>query len=333
MVRGRLMVQVSALVVGLGGFVALGASYLAPGRAGVGPLPAEALVLPGDARFVFGLDVKRFVASEFYRRYATRGGAARPDSFRQIEERTGLVPERDLEQVFGAGTSGAEVVAVALGHFDQARLVRALEQDRRPDLSSRTVAGTKLFVFRATESKPDAVAFLDDRTILLGSAAATEARLLVRGQGAPSIRDQANLSSLLLRVTPGSTFWMVGEPSAALERVSGSGAGQNASNLAMMLPGLKQVVVTGDVDPALTLSVTADAADETAARSLADTVNGLLAIASLQAAQKPELRELQKAVRVTAQGSSVLLAAHLPYALLDLLQPRPAPSPGPPAMR
>ena len=57
MTRTRITLFASTLVVALGVVAALGALWLDPARAAVGPLPAAALVLPADSRFVMGFDV------------------------------------------------------------------------------------------------------------------------------------------------------------------------------------------------------------------------------------------------------------------------------------
>ena len=74
MTRSRLLVIASMVVVVLGALAGLGALWLNPLRAAVGPLPGEALVLPADARWVLGLDVQRFAASPFYARFAAQPG-------------------------------------------------------------------------------------------------------------------------------------------------------------------------------------------------------------------------------------------------------------------
>src|SRR5687767_11859665 len=127
MTRSRMVVFVSMLVVGVGAVAAVGALYLDPARAAVGLLPAEALALPGDTRFVMGLDVKRFVASPFYARFADQHGQVRPDAFRELEEKLGLDPERDLDRVVIAGrdasAKGKESgVVLVTGRFDRYKL-------------------------------------------------------------------------------------------------------------------------------------------------------------------------------------------------------------------
>src|SRR5918995_482843 len=150
MTRSRLVVFVSMLVVTVGALAALGALYLDPARAAVGPLPAEALALPGDSRFVLGLDVRRFVDSPFYSRFARQEGQARPEAFGQLEARLGLNPERDLDRVVIAGrvTSGKgkeSGVALVTGRFDRYKLSRAAEE--KPGVTHKNHQGTSVYLY------------------------------------------------------------------------------------------------------------------------------------------------------------------------------------------
>ena len=85
------------------------------------------------------------------------------------------------------------------------------------------------------------------------------------------------------------------------------------------LPAMKSVVVTGDLDPMVAVEVTGEALDSKAAQSLADVVRGFVALASLQASQKPELKELASAVSVTTDAARVHVNLRVPYELIDSL--------------
>lgn len=327
MTRSRLVVIVSMVVVAAGVAAALGVRLVEPARAAVGPLPAEALPLLPGARFVMGLDVQRFAASGFHKRYAG-DSSARPQAFQELEAKTGLDPERDIDQVFLAGGSPGDGrgVALLIGRFDRSRIARAIETEKK-DVTWKSHDGATVYVFREGSKSPGAMAFLDDRTILLGAQPAVESVISSHsGAAAPA---NAAIAELLGRVKPGSTFWMVGDQTllAGLPRTMPGGGGSSAS---VTLPALKSVVVNGDLDPVLSLTVTGDTLDAAAAKNVADIVRGLVGLASLQASQKPELAELSSAISVSTEASRVLVNARLPYELLDALAPhRPAARPQP----
>src|SRR5688572_9072018 len=131
--KSRIVVLASTLIVGASALTAVGALYLDPARAAVGPLPAEGLALPADAQFVMGIDVRRFVASPFYARFG-ENAAGRPQAFAEMEDKTGINPERDVDAIYVAGRKGAgkargdgDGVVIVVGTFDRTKVSRAIE--------------------------------------------------------------------------------------------------------------------------------------------------------------------------------------------------------------
>jgi hypothetical protein len=321
----------SFALVAVGILAALGARVLDPARAavGVGPLPAEALVLVPQARFVMGLDVKRFTESTFYRKYATPGSATRPQPFRELEAKTGLNPERDVDHVFIAGGSDAKEsnAVLVLGRFDGYALGRAIENEKK-EVAWKSFHGTTVYLFNEGKRSTGALAFLDDHTLVFGTRRTVES-VIAHRSGVPPPQTNAAILELLGRVKPGSTFWMVGDESLLANipwtMAAPGSPSTGSSDSALALPALKSLVLTGDLDPAVTLSITGNASDETAARSLADIVRGFVALASAQMDQKPEGRPLASEVVVRTEASQVHTDVRLPYERLDALMAfRPA---------
>jgi hypothetical protein len=287
-------------------------------------MPGEALLLPADAKFVGGLDMKRFVESSFYAKYAKeKTGTGRPDAFRQLEERTGLSPERDIETVVFAGSpgSGKEGVVVATGRFDRAKISRLIETEKK--VTSKNLMGIAVYLFSEGSKGAGAVAFVDDRTLVLGTQASVEAAITSHSQGGKSLKSNATIMGLLERVRPDATFWMVGDQSV-LENLPKNVPNPGAGGGLISLPGLKNLTVAGDMEPLIAIEISGEANDEAAAKNLADVVRGFVALASLQANQKPELKDLASAISVTTEAKNVRLNARVPYELLDALQkPQP----------
>ena len=179
MSRSRLVVFVSMVVVGLGVTAGISALYLDPARAAVGPLPAEGLVLPADARFVMGVDVKRLTASPFYKKQV----ALRPDAFRDLEARTGVNPERDVETLLVAGGTQDQGLALFVGNFDRARLARTIETEKKGQVTWKDVQGTTVYLFNEGQKGAGAASFLDDRRLVVGSAVGGRGRRGGAGAG------------------------------------------------------------------------------------------------------------------------------------------------------
>jgi hypothetical protein len=328
MTRSRLAVLVSTVVVVLGVMAGLGALWLDPARAAVGPMPGEALVLPADARFVMGFDVKRFAASPFYARFAAQRGM-KPEALRELEEKTGLDPARDIDRIVIAGTGQGSVgLALVTGRFDLYKLGRALEAGGKA--RGYRHEGLSLYGFGEEGGKATAVAFLDETSLLFGEKDRVEVAAASRVRGDAPFKGNAVLVALLEKVRPGSTFWMVGDQSLlAGMPTSVPAPGASGDGATVSLPALQSVTVTGDLDPQVSLQVVGGAKDALAAKNLADVVRGFVALVSLQAQQKPELQQLASAFTVATEEDRVLVSARIPYEMIEALAPKPKAAPAP----
>lgn len=333
MTRSRFVVLAALSVVAVGVVAGLGL-WLSSARAAVGPLPGEALILPADARFVMGFDVKRFTASPFYARYAAQRGM-KPEALAELEEKTGLNPARDIDQIVVAGPGGkgqaSPGLVVAFGRFDLYKLGRALETDGKA--TGVNHEGVTVYSFRDEAPHAVAVAFLDDKTLVFGPKDRVLAAVSSRTRGETPLKTNTVLMGLVEKVRPGSTFWMVGDQSllagmpTSIPLPSSGPPGASAdADASLTLPALMSLTVTGDLDPQVSLAITGEARDALAAKNLADVVRGLVAMVSLQAQQKPELQQLASAVTVATEDTRVLVSARIPYETLDALQPKPKPA-------
>lgn len=330
--RSRLVVLVAMTVVVAGVTAGLGALWMGSAHAAVGPLAGEALILPKDARFVMGFDVKRFAASPFYERFAKTHGM-KPEMLAQLEEHTGLNPARDIDQIViagsGPGGSRSPGLAVALGRFDLYKLGRAIETDGKAVSSNHE--GVTVYAFGnaasgSEEKRALAVAFLDEATLAFGARDQVLAAISSRTRNEAPLKANTQLIALVEKVQPGSTFWMVGDQSLLASMPASIPApGASADGAAsLQLPALTSLTVTGDLDPQVSVAITGEARDALAAKNLADIVRGLVAMASLQAQQKPELQQLASAISVATEENRVLVNARVPYETLEALQPKRA---------
>ena len=330
MTRSRLVFFAAMTVVVVGVAAGVGALWLNPARAAVGPLASEALILPADARFVIGLDVKRFTASPFYEKFAARRGM-KPEALAQLEEKTGLNPARDIDQIViaGAGTRhGSPGIAIALGRFDLYKLGRAIETDGKAHGAS--YEGVTVYSFADDETRADArplaVAFVSEGALVFGPKDQVLAAVSSRTRGETPLKTNAALLARIEKIRPGSTFWMVGDQSllASLPTSLPAPGASADGSASLTLPALTGLTVTGDLDPQVSLAITGEARDALAAKNLADVVRGIVAMASLQAQQKPELQQLASAVSVATEENRVLVSARVSYELLEALQPKKA---------
>jgi hypothetical protein len=272
--------------------------------------------------------VKRFTSSPFYARFSKERGM-KPEALEQLEAKTGLNPARDIDQIVIAGSGvgdgkHAPGLAVAFGRFDLYKLGRAIETQGKAQSTSHE--GVTVYSFADEAPRAVAVAFLDEGTLVFGAKDQVLAAITSRTRSETPLKGNTALMALVEKVRPGSTFWMVGDQSLLASLPTSMPApGASADGAATMtLPALTGLIVTGDLDPQVSVAITGEAKDALAAKNLADVVRGLVAMASLQAQQKPELQQLASAISVATEENRVLVNARFPYELLEALRPKPA---------
>jgi hypothetical protein len=327
--RGRRALVLSMVVVAVGVLTAVAAYYLDPGRGSVGPMPGVGLALPADTRMVTGIDVPRLVRSPLYQRFFS--GASRPQAFTELQARTGLRAERDVEHVLlsSQGQEGrAGAVALVSGTFDRQRVVRSVEGQR--GVGSRTHEGRALYVFHPEGAPSTALAFLEDDVLALGTEAEVEKAVTAYARGTGGLRGNAELLALVQSIKPGVTVWSAGDKTLLGRLPSSLPAGGGLP--AMTLPGLKSVVFSGDVEPAVAFEAVVQTEDAKSAQQIAGLAGMMIAMARMQGGQRPEMQQLASAVTVTTDESRVRVNGSFSDELLAALQKSQGPRrPAPPA--
>jgi|CXWL01.1.fsa_nt_gi hypothetical protein len=322
--RSRRLILSAAAVSVLGIGFAFSTQLTGTARAAVGPVPPEALALPADSSIVMGFDVRALTNSQFYARFGQEGQPGRVEALEEIERKTGLNPERDIDTVVVAirakanGTKAEgdhkhgsdNALVFVTGRFDAARLEASIPASGKATQERRD--GVTIYR-EATGKSTGVVALLDAGILVAGDAASVESFLTNRQTG-HGLRDSKELVALLERVEPGSTFWAVGGPSV-LSRMT-SEVGGAAANL----PAIKQVVAYGHLDPEVGMTATAEAADAKSAAKIADVLRGFSAMLSLQAGQKAELAQIADSISVATEDDKVHVKATITHDLIDSLK-------------
>ncbi len=321
--RAAFLASLGFLTLGLGLVLAHGAEPAVP----EGPLPKEALDLPAELHFVMSLDVRRFVRSPFYARLSKQpGSTARPAAMDELALRAGIDLERDVERIVVGGFAPArrDGVALAYGTFDLERLERSFIGAGATRSMERGVTQ-----YRSADAKgtPFALAVLHPRCLLLGDPGLVGAVLAQRGRA--TLKANVALGAALRRVSLPSTFWLAADD-AFLAQVD---AGRTGGRVPLGLPRFQSLFVTAELEPNVSLAITAEVSDAASARQVAEMLQGFLALAALQAGAKPQLAELPRAVTVESDGPQVRVRGSLSYELVEQLWPKPTPPgvPGVPA--
>jgi hypothetical protein len=331
----RFVVVVSAAVVAAGLSTAVGLGLLSPARAAVGPLFGEALALPAQVNFVAGLDVRRVLDSPLYAKFlAEREDRDTPGPLREMQERTGVDPERDVDQIVVAGwqdeAGKSKGAVVLLGRFDVSEISSLIEAESE-NVTWKKVGDSTMYLINEEARQggeksdvPGALSFLGDSAIVVGDPGAVETTLRnFHGGSGQGLEANAALIGRVEGLRSDAAFWAVGDATAlskAPQAVPGAGGA------GMKIPPLTSLSMTGDLDPAVAVELVGEAADAEAAKNLADMIRGLVAFASLQANQRPELQQLATAISITTEALLVRVNARFPYELIESLRAQAEPA-------
>jgi hypothetical protein len=279
---------------------------------------------------VSGLEVKKLVASPLYRRFAN----LRPAALDEIKNRTGLDPEKDIDRVVIANTADKpdSGVMFVFGNFSLAGITQKIEAPGHKGVTEKKIGGETLFSYEDQKGVSVMVVVVNEHALLLGTGPAVQVVAANLQAGTTPLRTNKGLVALLGTLPPGVTFWMAGDAALLSQLPKSLPGSQNGNVPAMNIPNLSGVAASGDLDPDVKVNVQADALDAPSAKNLADVIRGLLALAVMQAGQKPALQGLATAVNVTSDQNKVVVSARLPYELLDaLVASVPAQKPAAPA--
>jgi hypothetical protein len=297
----------------------------------VGPVPGQALVLPGDTALMLGLDVKGLFASATYKDVAAGNlpglASAVPPAeaekmkqelragiekgLQEAEARLGVRLDRDLDRVvIGASKVDApqpNVAMLAFGRFDAGKMGAAIEaaaKDGGATITRRPVAGTEMQVIRTSGGPELALAMLDAGRVVAGTPGGVAEVLAAHAGSARPLQGNASLMGLARGVDAAAGFWvLLDQPLIA--RL------QKEAPAAPPVPMPRAMSLAAGFESGM--SLVAQMADAAAAKTLAETLEQGLTGMRAQLAQAPGTDAAAKAfadsVAVKVDGARVTLTA------------------------
>ena len=308
--------SVTVLLVGLcTGLVAFytGMPMGAFGRPGG---PAELRYVPADATLVAFANVQDVMRSEFRQKLRA---AMSDDEHGQAEfqKETGIDIEHDIDHVVafvepGSGDDNHNGMVIAAGRFEAGRL-EALAREHEGLVEE--YKGKRLVTVvgdRDHDEKPHGdtftVAFLDPGLIALGQTGVVK-RSIDR-QGGQSVLDNHEMMNLVHDLD-NANAWAVGRFDTLISQA------RLPEGVAGQIPAVRWFSASGHINGGLRGTIRAEARDEQAGQNLRDVVQGFMALAKMQASQKPELTALMNSIQLSGTGKTVSLNFEVPSQIID----------------
>ena len=282
--------------------------------------PDDLRYIPEDAAVVAYADVRQVMTSDLRQRLRKMPGQS-DEGRKDFNDKTGIDIERDIDSVVAYvepkadGVENTSGLLLARGRFDAAR-IEQFAKTNGAQISD--YKGLRIITHRAGEShegaKPGdaemAVAFMEPGLVAIGSASSVRKAIDQKMARAKSITDNAEMMKLVTDIGDGS-IWAVGRFDAITRQA------HLPAEVSSRIPPITWFSASGRINGGVHAMVKAETADEQAANNLRDLVRGFVALAKLQAGNKPEAQALWPTVELGGTGKEVSLSFAVSSALLD----------------
>jgi hypothetical protein len=297
------------LLVGLCTGVVAFYSGLPMGAFGRQDTPTELSYVPADAAVVAYCNVQDVMHSQL-RQKLQQNMPNREEGQREFERETGLNIERDIDRIVGflvptGAKDGYRGMVLASGRFDAVRL-EGLARQHGGEVSDYK---GKRMITRAAEGEPEGpaksmtVAFLNPGLVAVGDTESVKRG--IDGVGGANITANKELMTLVDDIDD-SNAWAVGRFDALIRHAN------LPEGVASQIPAVKWFSASGHVNGGVSGLLRAETRDEQAGQNLRDVVQGFLALARMQAGNKPEMQALVSSLQVSGTGRTVALSFSLP---------------------
>ena len=272
-------------------------------------------LIPADVQGVFVIDAGRIMTTDVVDKAIK--GSKEYQKYKETIDAIGLDPQKDIffaavgvsQKPGQTETSGVGVINLK---YDRAKVV-AKVKEKSPEYAESDYEGVTMFTVPEKEGgTPMFGAFLDASNIALGQEATVKAAVDVLKGKAESLVKNAAIMDLVKTANKTAMVWSVFafSPDQVKQMTAGN----------PMLGSLESLkAMTMFVDYAgnkLDLEIKAMTADAAKNKDIADFLNGLKAMGSMAAGEKPEIGEILNAITVSSAPDHVKIAATMSEELI-----------------
>jgi hypothetical protein len=315
--KTRYFVAISGAILAVGLGTGLVASYMGlpvsvfSSAAG----PDELQYVPADAAVVAYANVREVMDSQFRQRFKSLEPSE--DQKNEFEEKTGLNLEQDVDSIVGAvmpkdgmaNNPAGSFLILAKARYQPARLeALALEHGAQ----AIDYQGKRLLTHKDGSGDEMAVGFAEADLVVFGTLATVKASLDARASNRNVVSNNEMMK--LVNEIDNANAWAVGRFDAIASKAGLPG------EIAAQLPAITWFSAAGHVNGGISGTLKAEAKDEATAKNLRDIMGGFIAMARMQAANKPGMQQLADSLVLSGDGSTVALAFSIPSEVLDVLE-------------
>jgi hypothetical protein len=321
--KTRYFVAISGAILAIGLGTGLVASYMGlpvsvfSSAAG----PEELQYVPADAAVVAYANVREVMNSQFRQRFKSLEPSE--DDKNQFEEKTGLNLEEDVDSVVAAvmpkdgmaNNPAGSFLILARARYQASRL-EALAIEHGAEVTE--YQGKRLITHHDDNAAGDpnhedmAFGFIESDLVAFGSVGSVKASIDARASNRNVVSNNEMMK--LVNEIDNANAWAVGKFDAIAAKAG------LPSEIAAAMPAISWFSAAGHINGGVSGTFKAEAKDEATAKNLRDLMGGFLAMAKLQAANKPGMQQLADSLVISGEGNTVALAFSIPSELLDVLE-------------
>jgi len=279
--------------------------------------PSELQYVPADAVLVAYANVQDVMKSELRKKlHSTMVRKHEDKGQEEFEAATGIDIEHDIDHVVAFlepnPTEQYNGMVLATGRFDAARL-EALAREHGGQVED--YKGKRLLTKQGDDSDKRSqhsftVAFINSGLVGVGETSVIKHAL--DRQGGQSVLANREMMNLVNDMNDGNA-WAVGRFDALISQA------KLPEGVVSKIPAVRWFAANGHINGGVRGNIRAEARDEQAGQNLRDVVQGFLALAKLQAGQKPELQAVLDSLQLAGTGKTVSLSFEVPPQIIDLI--------------
>jgi hypothetical protein len=294
--------------------------------------PDELRFVPADAAIVAYANVREVMASEFRQTLRQIVPDGDKHGQEQFENETGIKVEEDIDSVTAcmwpnatANGHDASGFVMLRGRFDAGRLEAKAREHK--DVQVEDFHGARLLrlVPGANESsesdqprdphtlhhrKSAVLAFVEPGLLMFGEEAAVKRAL---SKSVPSVQTNEEVMGMIAEAEGNANLWAVGRVEALAKNA------KLPEQIASQLPQVTWFSASSRINGGLSGELRAEARDDDAAKNLREVVQGFLALAKMQAGNKPEMQTLMQSVQLSGSGKTVALSFQVPTEFINAM--------------
>jgi len=283
--------------------------------------PDELQYVPADAAVVAYANVREVMNSEFRQRF--KSFEPTQNEKNEFEEKTGLNLEQDVDSVVAAvmpkdgmaNNPAGSFLILARARYQASRL-EALAVEHGAQVTE--YQGKRIITAHETNAAGDSIhedmafGFIESDLVAFGSLGSVKASIDAHATNRNIVSNNDMMK--LVNEIDNANAWAVGKFDAIAAKAG------LPNEIASALPAITWFSAAGHINGGVSGSFKAEAKDEATAKNLRDLMGGFVAMAKMQAGNKPGMQQLADSLVISGEGNTVALAFSIPSEVLDVIE-------------